>query len=61
MFRFESPWMLLLLLPLAALIAWRFRERVRLRFSSTATAAAIPATWRSRLGRLPLLLLRFRN
>ena len=56
MFRFESPWMLLLLLPLAALVAWRFRERVRLRFSSTSTAAAIPATWRSRLGRLPLLL-----
>lgn len=56
MFRFESPWMLLLLLPLAALVAWRFKERVRLRFSSTATAAAIAATWRSRLGRLPLVL-----
>ena len=48
--------MLLLLVPLAALVAWRFSERVRLRFSSTAAAGAIAATLRSRLGRLPLLL-----
>ena len=56
MFRFESPWMLLLLLPLAALVVWRFRERVRLALLINRDSRAIAATWRSRLGRLPLLL-----
>ena len=56
MFRFESPWMFLLLVPLAALVLWRRSDQVRLRFSSTAAAASLRGSWRSRLVRLPLLL-----
>ncbi len=48
--------MLLLLVPLVALVVWRFRDRVRLRFSSTAGAARLHGTWRSKLGPLPLIL-----
>ncbi len=55
MFRFESPWLFLLLVPLAALIIWRRGDRVRLRFSSTADAQGLGRSWRSRLARLPLL------
>ena len=56
MFRFESPWMFLLLVPLAALIVWRRSDRVRLRFSSTAAAARVRGSRRARMARLPLLL-----
>lgn len=56
MFRFESPWMLLLLVPLAALIVWRRRNRVSLRFSSTLVARSVAGSWRSRLARVPLIL-----
>ena len=56
MFRFESPWMFLLLVPLAALVVWRRSDQVRLRFSSTASAARLRGSWRARLIRLPLLL-----
>ena len=56
MFRFESPWLFLLLVPLAALLLWRRQEFVRLRFSFTAGAVAVRQTVRSRLARLPLLL-----
>lgn len=54
--RFESPWMFLMLVPLAALLIWRRSDQVRLRFSSTASAARLEGSWRSRLARLPLLL-----
>ena len=56
MFRFESPWLLLLLLPLAALFAWRFRAALRLPFPTTAQAAAIAPTWRVRLRWVPSAL-----
>jgi Ca-activated chloride channel family protein len=56
MFRFESPWMFLLLVPLAALVVWRRADQVRLRFSSTVAAARLRGSLRSRLARLPLLL-----
>ncbi len=56
MFRFESPWLFLLLVPLAALMLWRRGDRIRLRFSSTAAAAGLGRSWRSRLARLPLVL-----
>lgn len=56
MFRFESPWMFLLLVPLAALIVWRRSDRVRLRFSSTAAAVRIRGSRRAGMARLPLLL-----
>ena len=56
MFRFESPWMFLLLAPLAALIVWRWDHAVRLRFSSTAEARSLAGSWRAKLARLPLLL-----
>ncbi len=56
MFRFEAPWLLILLVPLVALIVWRRRNRVYLRFSSTAGLQDIGPTWRSRLARAPLLL-----
>ena len=48
--------MLLLLVPLAALLAWRRRDVARLRFSHTAGAGRLQGTWRSRLARLPLAL-----
>ena len=56
MYGFESPWMFLLLAPLVALMVWRRRDFVRLRFSYTAPASRLPGTWRSRLARVPLLL-----
>ena len=56
MFRFESPWMLLLLVPLAALIVWRRENRVPLPFSSAAAARALAGSWRSQLAGLPRLL-----
>ena len=56
MFRFESPWMLLLLVPLAALIVWRRGNRVRLRFSSTVVAQSAAGSWRSTLASVPLIL-----
>lgn len=56
MFRFESPWLLLLLVPLAALIVWRRRNRVRLPFSSTAAARSLGRSWRSQLAPLPVVL-----
>lgn len=56
MFRFESPWMFLLLVPLAALVLWRRSDRVRLRFSSTAAASRVAGSWRARLVGLPALL-----
>ena len=56
MFRFESPWMFVLVVPLAALMLWRRRDVVRLRFSSTAAVEGIARSWRSRLARLPVLL-----
>ena len=56
MFRFESPWMFLLLVPLAALLVWRRSDRIRLRFSSTAAAGRLAGSWRSQLARAPLLL-----
>lgn len=55
MFRFESPWMFLLLAPLAALVVWRWGDAVRLRFSSTLAAGAAPRSWRARLAGLPRL------
>lgn len=56
MYRFESPWMFLLLVPLAALLVWRRSDRVRLRFSSTEAAGRVRASWPARLHGLPLLL-----
>ncbi len=56
MFRFESPWMFLLLVPLAALVVWRRSDRVRLRFSSTAAASRLSGSWRSKLAWVPLAL-----
>ncbi len=56
MFRFESPWLLLLLVPVAALLAWRRRDAVRLRFSSTAVAGSVARSWRVRLAALPVWL-----
>ena len=56
MFRFESPWMFLLLVPLAALVVWRRHDQVRLQFSSTAQASALAGSPRARLARLPNLL-----
>lgn len=56
MVRFESPWMLLLLVPLAALLLWRRRDQVSLRFSSTAAARSLAGSWRSRFAAVPLLL-----
>ena len=56
MFRFESPWMFLLLVPLAALVLWRRSDRIRLRFSSTAAASRVAVSWRARLVGLPALL-----
>ena len=54
--RFESPWLLLLLVPLAALVAWRFRDAIPLPLPTTGQAARIAPTWRVRLRRLPALL-----
>ena len=56
MFRFESPWMFLLLVPLAVLVLWRHSDRVRLRFSSAAVASRVATSWRARLVGLPVLL-----
>ncbi len=56
MFRFESPWMLLLLLPLAALMVWRWRVRVRLQFPSTVPTSRLRAPWRARLAWVPQAL-----
>ena len=56
MFRFESPWMFLLLAPLAALVIWRWGYSVRLRFSSTAAARSLATSWRAKLAWLPLVL-----
>ncbi len=56
MFRFESPWLFLLLVPLAALIIWRRGDCVRLRFSSTVAVDELGSSWRSRLARVPFLL-----
>lgn len=56
MFRFESPWLLLLLVPLAALVAWRFREGLRLPLPTAGRAASITPTLRARLRRLPAVL-----
>ncbi len=55
-FRFESPWLFLLLVPLAALVAWRFREGLRLPLPTAARAATIAPTWRARLRRAPAVL-----
>jgi len=56
--RFESPWALLFLLPLAVALylARRRDSRPALRFSSTAQAAALRPTPRQRLLGLPLVL-----
>lgn len=57
MLRFESPWLLLLLvlLPLVRLLQRR-RGRAALRYSATADIAALAATPRRRLASLPALL-----
>jgi Ca-activated chloride channel family protein len=56
MFRFQSPWMLLLLalVALAALLRRRGRFRAALRFPSVSLARAVPPTWRQRLAGLPV-------
>ncbi len=58
MLRFESPWMLLLLLavPALAYCSMRRGSRASLRFSSTAAAEALAGSWRQRLAFLPGLL-----
>lgn len=52
-----DPAFLLLLLPLAALVAWRLsRPRPALDGGSERLAAGLPRTWRTRLDRLPGVL-----
>ncbi len=57
-FHLQSPWMLVLLLLVPALLYRELRRRpgASLSFSSTAGAGALPASWRLRLARLPLAL-----
>jgi len=57
--RFESPWMLLLLLALPALVWWRQRRMgpgAAIRFSWTKNAARSGASLRQRLSFIPPLL-----
>lgn len=57
-FQFQSPWMFAFLLLIPALLYHELRRPpgASLRFSSTAGAGALPASWRLRLARLPLAL-----
>jgi Ca-activated chloride channel family protein len=57
-FQFQSPWMFAFLLLIPALLYHELRRPpgASLRFSSTAGASALPASWRLRLARLPLAL-----
>ena len=57
-FQFQSPWMfaLLLLVPALLYLELHRRQGAALRFSSTAGADRLPASWRRRLARLPLAL-----
>lgn len=56
MYRFESPWMFLLLAPLVALLLWRRADSPKLSFSHAGGVAGLRRTWRARLVRLPLAL-----
>ena len=58
MFRFEAPWMFLLLalIPVVLYLHRRGRSRASLRFSSTADAKRLRPTIRQRLAFLPLAL-----
>ena len=57
-FQFQSPWMFAFLLLIPALLYHELRRPpgASLRFSSTAGARSLPASWRLRLARLPLAL-----
>ncbi len=57
-FQFQSPWMFAFLLLIPALLYYELRRRPgsSLRFSSTAGADRLPASWRFRLAWLPLAL-----
>lgn len=58
MFRFHSPWMLLLLalVALGAVLRRRGRFRAALRFPSVSLARALQPTWRQKLAGLPVAL-----
>jgi Ca-activated chloride channel family protein len=57
-FQFQSPWMFAFLLLVPALLYHELRRRpdATLRFSATASARSLPASWRRRLAWLPLAL-----